>query len=140
MNARKSRDHTKRRSIMLALPLCAIAGVASAADFDLSWHTFDASAAAFELRGTIGQPDAGVMSGGAFELRGGFWAGVGRPGSCFGDLDGDGQVTLTDLSLLLSNFGVPSGAMEGDGDLDDDGDVDLTDLSLLLSAFGTMCP
>lgn len=27
------------------------------------------------LRGTIGQPDAGVMSGGQYELLGGFWPG-----------------------------------------------------------------
>lgn len=28
----------------------------------------------FELSGTIGQPDAGKMSGGDFTLTGGFWA------------------------------------------------------------------
>jgi len=58
---------------------------------------------------------------------------------CPGDLDGDSQVTLTDLSILLANFGAPSGALPEDGDLDGDGDVDLTDLSLLLSVFGTVC-
>ncbi|MCC6357156.1 MAG: PQQ-like beta-propeller repeat protein [Phycisphaerales bacterium] len=58
---------------------------------------------------------------------------------CPGDLDGDQAVALTDLAILLSNFGTPSGAGAGDGDLDGDGDVDLSDLSLLLSLFGTTC-
>ncbi len=52
-----------------------------------------------------------------------------------GDLDGDDDVDLADLSVLLGNFGT-SGAAPADGDLDGDGDVDLTDLSTLLSNFG----
>jgi len=53
-----------------------------------------------------------------------------------GDVDGDGDVDLTDLATLLTNFGTPSGATRGMGDLDGDGDVDLTDLATLLSNFG----
>ena len=53
---------------------------------------------------------------------------------CPEDLNGDGTVDLTDLSILLGNFG---GA--GAGDIDGNGFVDLTDLSLLLAAFGTNC-
>lgn len=37
------------------------------------------SGGAFTLRGTIGQPEAGVMTGGAFRLHGGFWAGEFQP-------------------------------------------------------------
>ncbi|MFN0137738.1 MAG: hypothetical protein ACKVS9_16660 [Phycisphaerae bacterium] len=59
--------------------------------------------------------------------------------SCPGDVDGDQDVDLTDLSTLLSNFGLGGGAQRDDGDLDGDGDVDLTDLSTLLSRFGTSC-
>jgi hypothetical protein len=59
---------------------------------------------------------------------------------CPGDLDGDGDVDLTDLSQLLANYGVTSGAEYEDGDLDGDGDVDLTDLSALLAVYGTTCP
>lgn len=57
-----------------------------------------------------------------------------------GDVDLDGDVDLTDLSRLLANFGVGSGAELNDGDIDFDGDVDLTDLSQLLSTFGQGCP
>ncbi|MFN0135754.1 MAG: hypothetical protein ACKVS9_06505 [Phycisphaerae bacterium] len=58
---------------------------------------------------------------------------------CPGDVDGDNDVDLSDLSRLLANFGVAEGAERENGDLDGDGDVDLTDLSRLLSVFGSSC-
>lgn len=58
---------------------------------------------------------------------------------CPGDLDGDAAVGLSDLAILLSHFGAPSGAGLEDGDIDGDGDVDLSDLSALLSLFGSTC-
>ncbi len=59
-----------------------------------------------------------------------------RINKCFGDLDGDGDVDLSDLAILLSNYGMTGGAEYEDGDLDEDGDVDLTDLAALLSNYG----
>lgn len=50
--------------------------------YELSWHTFDGGGAtfsaggAYSLGGSIGQADAGAMSGGSYSLIGGFWAGV----------------------------------------------------------------
>jgi hypothetical protein len=57
---------------------------------------------------------------------------------CPGDLDGDGDVDLSDLARLLGHYG-ESGAVYEDGDLDGDGDVDLADLAALLAAYGTTC-
>lgn len=57
-----------------------------------------------------------------------------------GDADHDGDVDLSDLSLLLAHYGTPSGATFEDGDFDDDGDVDLSDLAILLSAYGESVP
>lgn len=117
----------------------------AAQGYDLSWYTIDGGGFTFsigggyELGATIGQPDAGApMIGGGYELTGGFWPGVAAT-PCAGDLNGDRLVDLTDLSTLLSHFGVQSGATLADGDLDGDGDVDLTDLTALLSNFGTAC-
>ncbi len=59
-------------------------------------------------------------------------AGTGIPG----DLDGDGDVDLSDLSQLLAHYGMTSGASYEDGDIDGDGDVDLNDLAALLANYG----
>ena len=114
-------------------------------DFTIDWWTVDGggemwtTGADFELSGTIAQPDASnVMTGADFELTGGFWAGVKE--FCFGDLDGDGEIGLSDLAQLLGNYGTTSGAVYEDGDLDADGDVDLADLAALLAVYGTNCP
>lgn len=56
---------------------------------------------------------------------------------CPGDIDGDGQVNLTDLALLLANFGSSGRGIEGD--LNGDDTVDLTDLAMLLARFGVTC-
>jgi len=58
---------------------------------------------------------------------------------CTGDVNGDHQVDLNDLTILLGSFGIPSGATLDDGDLEGDGDVDLGDLTILLSNFGSTC-
>jgi probable HAF family extracellular repeat protein len=58
----------------------------------------------------------------------------------FGDLDGDRDIDLADLSILLTNYGTTSGACYAEGDIDLDGDVDLSDLAALLAVYGTTCP
>lgn len=49
--------------------------------YALSWWTVDAgggsgSNGAYSLVGTLGQPDAGTLSSGAYTLKGGFWGGI----------------------------------------------------------------
>ena len=49
--------------------------------YELTWWTVDgggytfSSGGGYELGGTAGQPDAGVLSGGGYTLGGGFWKG-----------------------------------------------------------------
>jgi parallel beta-helix repeat protein len=58
---------------------------------------------------------------------------------CPGDLDGDDDIDLTDLAILLTNYGAASGMTPADGDSDLDADVDLADLSALLAVYGMTC-
>ncbi len=137
------------RVIQLALLFLSINSPASA-QYQLDWFTMDGGGAlftsggSFELSGTIGQPDAGdlqqPMSGGPFELIGGFWA-IAVGCTCIGDVDGNCSVDISDLSILLSAFGCcsPNPCYNAIADLDQNGCVELTDLSLLLSRFGIGC-
>ena len=86
-------------------------------DFDLSWYTVDCGGAmfttggGFELSGTIGQPDAGVMTGGTFELVGGFWPGVATAGA------GVPAATITGAVLRKPNTAGPGGVCDMPVDL-----------------------
>ena len=133
---------TRRPLVFAAVMLAMTTTTAIAADFDLNWHTFDggggySAGGDFDLEGTIGQPEAGFSEGGDFALVGGFWGAAVPPNPCPGDADGDLDVDITDLSILLSEFGLIEAGLEGD--VDNDGDVDLSDLGLLLSQFGQTC-
>ncbi len=57
-----------------------------------------------------------------------------------GDLDGDCEVGLADLAILLASYGAIGDATYYDGDLNQNGDVDLADLAELLAVYGTTCP
>lgn len=55
----------------------------SGGPYDLSWNTIDgggmtfSSGGPYTLGGTIGQADAGILTGGSYVLQGGFWVGGG---------------------------------------------------------------
>jgi hypothetical protein len=57
-----------------------------------------------------------------------------------GDLDGDGDVDLSDLGVLLADYGCTAPAAPCAGDTDGDGDTDLSDLGNLLAHFGEAAP
>ncbi len=110
------------------------------ADFDLSRHTIDgggvmfSAGGDFELSGTIGQPDAGVMTGGDLELTGGFWFAL-APGDC----NVDGGVNLFDYDAFEACLSWPDGMLLPADcacfDLDRNGTVDLQDFGGFQRAF-----
>lgn len=113
-------------------------GVALAGEYAIDWHTVDggggtATGGDFELSGTIGQPDAGVMIGGSFALTGGFWFET-PPGDC----DGDGDVDLHDFELLEGCLTGPNGLVSDDCrcyDFDRNGSVDLADFEAFAASY-----
>ena len=66
-------------AIVLSGMLLALPASGQQSDYDLSWYTIDSggemysAGGAYELSGTIGQPDAGEMLGNNYKLLGGFW-------------------------------------------------------------------
>jgi hypothetical protein len=71
--------------VLLALTafllLASVARAQSGGGYDLTWNTIDgggytwSEGGGYALGGTVGQPDAGVLSGGSYTLLGGFWGG-----------------------------------------------------------------
>ncbi len=134
--------------------IAALAGAASTAPAQLAHGggTVDggrgtSTGGTITQRGTIGQPDAGLLGGGAFSLSGGFWSRGATP--CPADMDDgsgtghpDGAVTIDDLLYFL-------GAYEGGtiaADLDDgsglghpDGAVTIDDLLFFLAHYEGGC-
>lgn len=82
---------------------------------------------AFELSGSIGQPDPGILSSGTLELAGGFWFRLAE-----GDCNNDGGVNLIDYSGLEECLTGPDGGVIGGCecfDVDRSGSVDLLDFA-----------
>jgi hypothetical protein len=68
-------------ALVALLLLASVARAQSGGGYDLTWSTVDGGGATwsegggYALGGTVGQPDAGVLSGGGYTLAGGFWPG-----------------------------------------------------------------
>ena len=144
-------QHTIRRLLIATIAPAVLAGLAqsaSAQPFDISWYTIDAgggtsAGGAFQLSGTIGQHDAGVMSGGQYTLTGGFWSGVTETCPCACNFDtstGLGVCDLIDFVTFAGQFatGDPCAC-----DLDTStgsGVCDLIDFVTFAGQFAAGCP
>ena len=79
---------TAKRGAVLILSAGLFASIASgitdARAYFLDWYTVDgggytmSAGSPYRLGGTAGQPDAGLLAGGAYRLAGGFWGGAFR--------------------------------------------------------------
>ncbi|MHC4696913.1 MAG: hypothetical protein ACYTFA_09235 [Planctomycetota bacterium] len=116
------------------------AAYAAGQEYDMSRRTNDgggvmfSTGGDFELSGTIGQPDAGVMTGDGLSLSGGFWFEE-PPGDC----NSTGNVNLLDYGDLKACLSGPGGGLLMPGcncfDVDNDEDVDLSDMALFQISF-----
>jgi len=117
-----------------------VIGTTVAQDLEITRSTIDGGATMrstggdFELSGTTGQPDAGMMAGGQFELTGGFWFEV-PPTDC----NDDGIVSLVDHETFTSCMLGPGGGIDPSPcpcfDVDRDGDITLNDYAQLQAVF-----
>ena len=101
-------------------------------DFEISQSTtagggvMPSAGGDFELSGTIGQPEAGILDNGTFNLTGGFWFPL-APGDC----NLEGGVDLLDGDVLSDDLSGPEVSITETTckcfDLDRDDDIDLGD-------------
>ncbi len=115
---------------------------AHAQTYEINWYTVDCGGemftfgGIFELSGSIGQPDAGTLSGGVFELAGGFWPATQPPPNCPADINGDGAVDVLDFFAFVTAFA----AGDPVADINGDGAIDVLDFFAFVAAFAAGCP
>jgi len=129
-------------AISVLTTVAALATYLGGEEFDLSWYTIDgggemfSTGGDFELSSTIGQPDAGVLTGGEFTLSGGFWNSV------------EAECPAKNGTVDLSDFGDFVNCVTGPGmnsldagceafDFECDNDVDLIDWGAFQIAFAS---
>ena len=130
-------------SVMLMALTLALAGsepMLGGTDYDLSRNSIDGGGVMrsiggdFELSSTIGQPDAGVVYGGDFQLTGGFWF-ESPPTDC----NDDGIVSFLDHETFTACLSGPGGGIDASPcpcfDVDGDGDITLSDFAQLQAGF-----
>ena len=107
-------------------------------DYSISWYTIDGGGGtsfggAYQLAGTIGQPDPGYHYNKTYELLGGFWAGGPL---CIIDFQGFAAFAAYWLDGPCNQ---ENNWCQG-ADLNQINDVDIVDLSILASEWLNFCP
>jgi len=124
--------------MMVVICLAILVVSARAQSYEITWSTIDgggvmrSTGGDFEMSGTIGQPDAGTLNGGDFQLSGGFWFEL-APTDC----NDDGRVDLLDVdSFTRCLTGPVGGVPDGCGcfDVDRSGGIDLRDFAAAQAA------
>ena len=134
---------TSRTTLALSFVVLVATASSASAQLSISWFTIDggggtSAGGAFTLSGTIGQPDAGVLTGGTFAVNGGFWAGSNTP-RCPADFNNDGSVDPDDLGDYISCF-FAGPASCPQADFNADGNTDPADLGDFVNTyFGPPC-
>ena len=140
MNVRQSRIWIWIGVASATVAATAVLAAAAPPRFEISRFTIDGGgsmsneARGLEVSGTIGQPDAGVMTGGGLTLTGGFWFEI-----PLGDCEEDGDVDLIDTYWFTRCLRGPDvGPPDPEClcfDVDRSRTIDLADLSIIQSSF-----
>jgi hypothetical protein len=117
---------------LMLLLISAVSIVSGESTYVLDWFTIDggggqSSGGDYVLTGTIGQPDAGYLGGGNYELLGGFW--VGGP-LCIVEFEDFARFAVY---WMQSGAGLPA-------DLYEDGTINYDDLLEFANLWLCVCP
>jgi len=147
--SRKGQQMVPWFSCLLALAIPALSQAAG--PYEVDWYTIDSgggtiSGGPYVVTSTIGQPDADWMSGGIYEVLGGFWPGAPIKPHCVYDLEEDGFIGPGDFSLFACCWLRPAGVSGCGGavacimcDFDCDGTVAPGDLAFFATAWAKIC-
>ncbi len=132
--------NTTKILITIVTVMASTSGRAGQPVFEITRSTIDGGGVMrstgddYELSGTIGQFDAGVMTEGEYELTGGFWFGI-PPGDC----EDDGDVDLFDYDQFQRCMTGPDAGPPAPGcncfDLDQNDTIDLLDFAITQTHF-----
>ncbi|MBY0111957.1 MAG: hypothetical protein K2Y21_03985 [Phycisphaerales bacterium] len=137
------------------LPVLLLALVAAPAFADppeISWFTVDGGGGTSTdgtifLSGTIGQADAGRLTGSPFiSVYGGYWGAASGAPTCPADFNDDGFVDDTDFVIFASAYDIlecssPLMPLDCPSDLNDDTLVDDSDFVIFVAAYNELlCP
>jgi len=143
------------------LPVCLGAALlwptVAQGQYSIDWYTVDtggvlfATAGHFELSGTAGQPDVGVVGTPMYAVYGGFWSFT-VAGACRGDGNCDGVINWRDIDFLVAAqndnvtawaalFAAPGPACTIQSlDTNADGHVNWRDIDPFIALMNTVCP
>ncbi len=134
--------------LAVAMLATLLGAFAQADEFVIDWYTVDGGGAmstgggAFELSGTIGQPDASgvAMTGGEYSLVGGFWP---IAYACPGDCNCDGRINFMDINPFVAVLSGGPPCWFANLDMNGDGAINFQDINpfvAILSGGGGACP
>ena len=91
--------------------------------FDMSWNTYDGGGGAlagglYSLDGTVGQWDAGKMSGNGYEMGGGYWNMADEAVVCYANCDGSTgtpALTANDFQCFINAYAAGTAYANCDG-------------------------
>lgn len=124
-----------------------VLAVAPALAEELDWFTVDGGGAmmsagnGFDVSGTAGQPDAGYMAGGQFEINGGFWVAAVPTCACLADLNKDSLLNGLDVQGFVECL-VATGTNCTCADVDGIPGLDVGDVDVFVNGLivGATCP
>jgi hypothetical protein len=135
-----------RATLAIPTTLLAIASTAQA-QLSITWYTIDggggtSSGGTFTLSGTIGQPDAGTLSGGGFQCAGGFWGGASGTQPCYANCDGSTLspvLNVADFTCFLQKYAAADPFANCDGSTLSPV-LNVADFTCFLQKYAAGCP